>query len=68
MRVPNAGQEDNDHDTVGDVCDADDDDDNIPDITVRSLKQLLSLLLWRFDYVLSPSVIIRVFSLTLVIL
>ncbi len=34
MRVPNAGQEDNDHDTVGDVCDADNDDDNIPDITV----------------------------------
>eukprot|EP00794_Sanderia_malayensis_P016720 gene16720-18414_t len=27
-----AWQEDNDKDTVGDVCDADDDDDNIPDI------------------------------------
>ena len=29
--TPNGGQEDSDQDTLGDVCDSDDDDDNIDD-------------------------------------
>ena len=35
-QIPNAGQEDNDFDTEGDVCDLDDDNDNIPDLNVSS--------------------------------
>lgn len=30
--TPNGGQEDTDHDSLGDVCDDDDDDDNIKDV------------------------------------